>query len=168
MEYTFEQKWTKEDYVAFAVNHLLQNFLKTRNLILYTVSIGYLVITPLLTKRWEFFYVGIGLILLFIGYIFLAKRSASKGYDRNKESLSIKFTVNEASLKYQTGEGTVTENWENFTYVKETEKHFFMYFAAHKGFILAKRDLNQDIIQMIRRGLREHVVNQKRIKLLDT
>ena len=62
MEYNFTQKWTKEDYVAFAVNHLLQNFLKTRNLILYTISIGYLIITPLLTGRWEFFYVGIGLI----------------------------------------------------------------------------------------------------------
>ena len=61
MEYNFTQKWTKEDYVAFAVNHLLQNFLKTRNLILYTISIGYLIITPLLTGRWEFFYVGIQL-----------------------------------------------------------------------------------------------------------
>lgn len=166
MEYEFTQKWTKEDYVAFAVNHLLQNFLKTRNLILYTVSIGYLIITPLLTGRWEFFYVGIGLILLVVGYLFMAKRTAAKGYDRNKESLSIQFTVNESGLKYETGEGTVTENWENFNYVKETEKHFFMYFAAHKGFLLAKRDLHEDIILMIRRGLKEHVVNQKKIKLL--
>jgi len=166
MEYNFTQKWTKEDYVAFAVNHLLQNFLKTRNLILYTISIGYLIITPLLTGRWEFFYVGIGLILLVVGYLFMAKRSASKGYDRNKDSLNIEFTVNESCLKYETGEGTITENWENFIYVKETEKHFFMYFAAHKGFLLAKRDLSEDIIQMIRRGLKDHVVNQKRIKLL--
>ncbi len=166
MEYKFTQNWTKEDYVAFAVNHLLQNFLKTRNLILYTVSIGYLILTPLLTQRWEFFYVGIGLIVLFIGYLFMAKRSAAKGYDRNKESLSIEFTLNESGLMYETGEGIVTENWQNFTYVKETEKHFFMYFAAHKGFLLAKRDLSEDMIIMIRRGLQTHVVNQKRIKLL--
>lgn len=167
MEYKFEQKWTKEDYVSFAVNHLLQNFLRTRNLILYTVSIGYLIITPLLTDRWEFFYVGIGLILLFIGYILLAKRSAAKGYERNKDSLSIQFTINETCLMYETGEGTITENWENFTYVKETDKYFFMYFSAHKGFLLAKRDLSEDLIKMIRRGLIEHVVNQKRIKLLE-
>ena len=166
MEYKFKQNWTKEDYVAFAVNHLLQNFLKTRNLILYSVSIGYLIATPLLTQRWEFFYVGIGLIVLFVGYLFMAKRSAAKGYDRNKESLSIEFTLNESGLMYETGEGTVTENWENFTYVKETEKHFFMYFAAHKGFLLAKRDLSEDMVLMIRRGLQTHVVNQKRIKLL--
>ena len=41
-----------------------------------------------------------------------------------------------------------------------------MYFAASKGFIIAKRDLSEDMNRMIRKGLLEHVVNQKRIKLL--
>lgn len=166
MEYEFTQKWTKEDYVAFATNHLLQNFLKTRNLVLYTVSIGYLLITPILTERWEFFYVGLGLIALFVGYLFMAKRSSAKGYERNKESLSIQFILNEKGLTYKTPEGKITEEWDKFVYVKETEKHFFMYFAAHKGFLLAKRDLNEDMITMIRKGLLEHALNQKRIKLL--
>ena len=166
MEYEFTQKWTKEDYVAFATNHLLMNFLKTRNLILYTVSIGYLLITPLLMERWEFFFVGVGLIVLFIGYLFMAKRSAAKGYERNKDSLSIKFTLNDSGLIYDTPDGLVTEKWNQFIYVKETEVYFFMYFAANKGFLIAKRDLNEDMIRMIRHGLRDHVVNQKRIKLL--
>lgn len=166
MEYKFNQNWTKEDYEAFAVNHLIQNFLKTRNLILYIVSIGYLLITPFLTERWEFFYVGIGLIFMFIGYIFLAKRRAGKGYEKNKNNLSIQFTINDNGLMYETTEGTMTENWSNFTYVKETELHFFMYFSANQGFLLAKRDLTEEIILMIRKGLTEHVVNQKRIKLL--
>ena len=166
MEYEFTQKWTKEDYVAFATNHLLLNFLKTKNLILYTVSIGYLFMTPLLMESWGFFFLGIGLIVLFIAYLFMAKRSAAKGYERNKDSLSIKFTLNETGLIYETPDGTITENWEQFMVVKETEQYFFMYFAQNKGFLIAKRDLSEDMNRMIRRGLREHVVNQKRIKLL--
>jgi len=166
MEYEFTQKWTKEDYVAFATNHLLLNFLKTKNLILYTVSIGYLFMTPLLIGRWEFFFLGIGLIVLFVGYLFVAKRSAAKGYERNKDSLSIKFILNESGLIYETPDGTITENWAQFVNVKETELYFFMYFAANKGFLIAKRDLSEDMNRMIRRGLIEHVVNQKRIKLL--
>jgi hypothetical protein len=166
MEYEFTQKWTKEDYVAFATNHLLLNFLKTKNIILYTVSIGYLLMTPLIIERWEFFYVGIGLVVLFTGYLFMARKSAGKGYEKNKESLGIKFTLNDSGLIYETPEGIVTENWNQFINVKETEKHFFMYFAANKGFLIAKRDLSEDMNRMIRRGLREHVVNQKKIKLL--
>ena len=166
MEYEFLQKWTKEDYVAFATNHLLLNFLKTKNIILYTVSIGYLLITPLFVERWEFFYVGIGLIVLFFGYLLMARKSAGKGFEKNKDSNGIKFTLTESGLIYETPDGIVTENWNQFINVKETEKHFFMYFAANKGFLIAKRDLSEDMNRMIRRGLREHVVNQKKIKLL--
>lgn len=166
MEYQFSQKWTKEDYVAFATNHLLLNFLKLKNIILYSVSIGYLLLTPLFAGTWNFFYVGIGLIVLMAVYILVARRSAGKGYERNKDSLSIDFTLNDTGLIYETKEGTITEDWAKFINVKETEKHFFMYFAANKGFLLAKRDLNEDMIRMIRKGLLDHVVNQKRIKLL--
>ncbi len=166
MEYEFTQKWTKEDYVAFATNHLLLSFLKKKNLILYTVSIGYLLITPVFTDRWEFFFVGIGLIFLFMGYILMARKIAGKGYEKNKDSFSIKFVLNETGLVYETQDGTVEETWEKFITVIENEKYFFMYFAANKGFLIAKRDLSEDMIRMIRNGLREHVVNQKRIKLL--
>jgi len=166
MEYQFSQKWTKEDYVAFATNHLLLNFLRLKNIILYTVSIGYLLLTPLFAGTWTFFFVGIGLMVLLGGYILVARRSAGKGYERNKDSLSINFTLNETGLIYETKEGTITEDWAKFINVKETEDYLFMYFATNKGFLLAKRDLSEDMLRMIRRGLKEHVVNQKRIKLL--
>lgn len=166
MEYEFTQKWTKEDYVAFATNHLFLNFLKTRNIVLYVVSIGYLLITPIMTDRWEFFYVGIGLVLIMGGFVIMARKAAGKGYERNKDSLSIDFVLNEEGLTYQTTEGTLTEKWEMFATVKETEVYFFMYFAAHKGFLLAKRDLSEEMIEFIRRNLLEHVVNHKRLKLL--
>ena len=166
MEYKFSQKWTEEDYVTFAMNHLLLSFFKTQNIILYTISIGYLLITPLLTERWEFFYVGIGLLLLLGGYLIMARRAAVKGYERNKDSLSINFTLNEQGLIYETLDGKITDKWEQFYSVKETEKYFFMYFAAQKGFIVAKRDLTEEMVLFIRKNLLEHVVNQKRIKLL--
>lgn len=166
MEYKFSQKWTKEDYVTFATNHLLLSFLKKQNIVLYSLSIGYLLITPFLTDRWEFFYVGVGLIFLLGGYVLLAKRAAVKGYERNKESLSINFTLNDEGFSYETTDGKITDNWEKFYSVRETEKYFFMYFAAQKGFILAKRDLTEEMIKFIRRNLLEHVINQKRIKLL--
>ena len=79
MEYEFSQKWTKEDYVAFATNHLFLNFLKIQNIVLYSVSIGYLLITPIMTDRWEFFYVGIGLIVLMGGFFVLARRELHSG-----------------------------------------------------------------------------------------
>lgn len=166
MEYQFTQKWTKEDYVAFATNHLLLNFLKLQNIILYSVSITYLLITPLLTGSFAFFYVGIGLVLILGGYVVLARRSAAKGYERNKDSLNIDFILNDTGLIYETKDGKVTEAWEQFVSVKETEKYFFMYFAANKGFLLAKRDLNDSMIRFIRDNLMQHVVNQKKIKLL--
>lgn len=166
MEYKFTQKWTKEDYVAFATNHLLLNFLKPKNIILYSFSIGYLLITPLFVERWEFFFVGLGLVVLFGVYFLMAKRSASKGYERNKDSLTIEFTLTDSGLIYETNDGSVNEEWHQFSDVKETEKYFFMYFASNKGFVLAKRDLSGDMVSMIRRGLQDHVVNQKRIKLL--
>ena len=166
MEYKFSQKWTEEDYVTFAMNHLLLSFFKKQNIILYGLSIGYLLITPALTGRWEFFYVGIGLVLLLGGYLIMAKRAAVKGYERNKDSLSIEFTLNDQGLIYETSDGKITDNWEQFYSVKETEKYFFMYFAAQKGFIVAKRDLTEEMVLFIRRNLLDHVVNQKRIKLL--
>ena len=166
MEYQFTQKWTKEDYVAFATNHLLLNFLKIQNIILYSVSITYLLITPLLTGNWAFHFVGLGLIAILGGYVLMARRSAEKGYERNKESLSIDFILNDTGLIYETKDGKVTENWEQFSSVKETEKYFFMYFAANKGFLLAKRDLNDEMILFIRNNLLQHVVNQKKLKLL--
>lgn len=166
MEYQFSQKWTKEDYVAFATNHLLLNFLKLHNIILYSVSISYLLLTPLFTESYSFFFIGLGLILVMGGYILIARRSAGKGYERNKENLSISFTLNESGLIYETKDGVVTEEWNKFINVKETEKYFFMYFSANKGFLLAKRDLSEDMINMIRNSLKEHVVNLKKIKLL--
>ena len=166
MEYKFSQKWTEEDYVTFAMNHLLLSFFKKQNIILYTLSIGYLLLTPVLTDRWEFFFVGVGLLLLLGGYLIMARRAAVKGYQRNKDSLSIDFTLNDKGLIYKTADGEITDTWEQFYSVKETEKYFFMYFAAQKGFVVAKRDLTEEMILFIRKNLLEHVVNQKRIKLL--
>ena len=166
MTYTFKQTWTKEDYVAFATNHLLINFFKVQNFILYFVSIGYLLITPLLTGKFTFFFIGLGLLAMMGFYILYARRAAGKGYEKNKDLLSISFVLNEEGLTYVTTEGEMTEPWAQFYSVKETKDYFFMYFTAQKGFLLAKRDLTEPMKNFIVKMFDEHMTNRRRVKLM--
>ena len=46
MEYKFTQKVTKEDYIAFVTNHMKISFLKPVNIVLFVISIGYLMVSP--------------------------------------------------------------------------------------------------------------------------
>lgn len=166
MNYEFTQTWTKEDYVAFATNHLLNNFKKIQNLLLYSISIGYLLITPTLTGKFTFFYVGIALLVIIALYIVFARHTAAKGYEKNKEYLTISFELNQASLTYITKEGKLTEPWQNFYSVKETKDYFFIYFTAQKGFLLAKRDLTDSMKSFVIRMFQEHMTNKKHMKFL--
>lgn len=166
MNYEFKQVWTKEDYVAFATNHLLINFMKLQNIILYSLSIGYLLITPVLTGKFTFFYIGIGLLVMMVFYVMFARRMAGKNYEKNKDLLSISFELNEEGLTYITKEGKMTEPWNEFYSVKETKDYFFMYFTPQKGFLLAKRDLSNTNKQYICKKLEEHMTNKRRLKLL--
>ncbi len=167
MEYKFTQTWTKEDYVAFAMNHMYMSVFKLSNVILFTVSIGYLIITPLVTGGdYTFFYLGIGIFLFLLIFMLYAKVGAKKAYEKNIDLMTINFLINDEGITYLNNNGELLNQWNSFYSFKETEDYFFMYFSKHKGMLLAKREISNELQKFIINNVLSHIVNKRKVKLL--
>ncbi len=167
MEYKFSQTWTKEDYIAFSMNHMFMSVFKRSNIILFTLSISYLIITPLITGGdFTFLYLGIAIFLFLIAFMLFAKVGAGRAYEKNKDLMTINFLINEEGITYLNNNGELLKPWNEFYSFTENEDYFFMYFSKHKGMLLAKRDLNSDVQRYVVQQVKEHMVNQKKLKLL--
>lgn len=165
MKYTFTQNVTKEDYVAFVTNHIFLSFLRPFNLILFIISVGYLLVTPFLTGDFTFFYVGIGIFAFIFLLALFVRRNAKKTYERNPESFTMTYVVDDESLTYMTREGELVKNWPEFYRVKETNDYLFVYINQHSGLVLVKREIPSDAYRFIVEQLKQHVI-AKRLKLL--
>jgi len=165
MNYTFTQNVTKEDYVAFVTNHIFLSFLRPFNLILFIVSVGYLLATPFLTGDFTFFFVGLGIFAFIFLLALFVRRNAKKSYDKNPEGFTMTYEVNEESLKYMTLEGELIKKWPEFYRVKETKDYLFVYINQHSGLVLVKREIPSDAYRFILEQLEQHVIT-KRLKLL--
>ncbi len=167
MEYKFTQTWSKEDYIAFSMNHMFMSVFKLSNIILFTLSIGYLIITPLITGGdYTFLYMGVAIFLFLIAFMLFAKVGAARAYEKNKDLMTINFLVNEKGITYLNNNGELLKPWNEFYSFTETNEYFFMYFSKHKGMLLAKRDLSSELQQFVIAQVKQHMVNQKRLKLL--
>ena len=167
MEYKFTQTWTKEDYIAFSMNHMFMSVFKLSNIILFTLSIGYLIITPLVTGGdYTFLYLGVAIFLFLIAFLLFAKIGAGGAYEKNKDLMTINFLINEAGITYLNNNGELLKPWLEFYSFTETDEYFFMYFSKHKGMLLAKRELSDELQKYIITQVKSHMVNQKRLKLL--
>jgi len=167
MEYKFTQTWTKEDYIAFSMNHMFVSVFKLSNVILFTLSIGYLVITPLVTGGdFTFLYLGVAIFLFLIAFLLFAKVGAGRAYEKNKELMTINFLINEAGITYLNNNGELLKPWTDFYSFTETDEYFFMYFSKHKGMLLAKRELSTELQRYVISQVKAHLVNQRKLKLL--
>ncbi|MCK5388351.1 MAG: YcxB family protein [Candidatus Izimaplasma sp.] len=167
MEYKFTQEWTKEDYIAFAMNHMKVSVFKPSNIILFTISIGYLTITPLVTGGdYTFFYLGLGVIIFLGAFLLFTRVGAGRAYEKNKDLMKINFLINENGLTYLNSNGELLKPWNEFYSFKETKDYFFMHFSKYKGMLLAKRELSDELQKYIIKNVTEHLVNKKKIKLL--
>ncbi len=167
MEYNFTQTWTKEDYVAFTTNHMMVSVLKPSNIILFSVSIGYLTITPFVTGGdFTFFYLGIGIFVLLIGFLLLTRVGAKKAYEKNKDLMTINFRIGDDGITYLNKNGELLKPWNEFYSFKETKDYFYVYFNKNKGMLLAKRDVSNELSKFIIDHVQDHLVNKRKIKLL--
>lgn len=166
MDYEFTQQWTQEDYVAFVTNHMMNSVFKFTNLMLFTISISYLIITPLITGNFQFFYMGIAVFLFLIAFMIFTRYGAKRAYNKNIDLMTIKFRLNDEGVTYLNAEGELLKPWKEFYSFKESEKYFFIYFSKHKGMLLAKRDFSEVINKYIIDNVLKHVVDQRKVKLL--
>ena len=166
MDYEFTQTWTKEDYVAFATNHMKASILKPTNLILFSLSIGYLIITPFFTGEFTFFFLGIGVFLFIGAFLLFTRAGAKKAYEKNKDFMTINFKITDDGITYMNVEGELVKPWNELYSFSETEEYFFVYFSKHRGMLFAKRDFSYELRRFIIDNVQKHLVNKRKIKLL--
>ncbi len=170
MEYNFKQEVSKEDYVSFVTNHMKQSFFKPLNVVLFTVSIGYLMISPFLMaadeRNYTFTLIGLGLILLLIALTIFGKKAAGRQYDKAMGSFDMEYEVTDEALVYIIEEGNISKKWYEFYSVSENENYLYVYVNKQRGMLIIKRALSQDALNFIKAKLRENL-KPKRVKLLD-
>ncbi|MCF7926451.1 MAG: YcxB family protein [Candidatus Izimaplasma sp.] len=167
MEYEFNQTVEEEDYVAFVNNHLKSTFFKPFNLVLFIVSIGYLIISPFVTgeQDFTFLYIGIGIIVLLVGMVIFVRRNAKKQYQKNPGLFRMKYVVDDTYLYYKISEGDIKKEWKDFYSINETENYLYLYLNKNNGVVFVKNQINNDIIRFIKQKAKENITD-KRVKLL--
>ena len=170
MEYKFKQEVSKEDYVSFVTNHMKQSFLKPVNIVLFTVSIGYLMISPFLMsadeRNYTFTFIGIGLILLLGALVVFSKKAAERQYDKAQGSFDMEYEITDDALVYIIQEGNVSKQWYEFYSVTENENYLYVYVNKQRGMLIIKRAISSDALNFLKTKLRENL-KPKRVKLLD-
>ena len=170
MDYRFKQEVSKEDYVSFVTNHMKRSFLKPANIILFTISIGYLMVSPFLMasedRNYTFTFIGVGLLLLSVALVYFSKKAAEKQYDRSETGFDMEYEINEDGLVYIVQDGRVEKKWYEFYSVNENEDYLYLYVNKQRGMLIIKRFLNQDALNLIKNKLRE-TLKPRRVKLID-
>jgi hypothetical protein len=166
MEYNFKQHLSKEDYVNFVTAHMKSSMLKPLNIVLFIISVGYLVVSPFIlgTGDFTFLYFGLGIIALLVIMYFYARRNAAKQYEKNSEQFDMTYKVNDEGLNYILPQGSIEKKWIEFFSAFETEEYLFIYLQKNSGMVILKRDVPTDAVEFIKRKLVDHV-NSKRLKL---
>ncbi|QMS85753.1 YcxB family protein [Candidatus Xianfuyuplasma coldseepsis] len=167
MEYHFNQHVTREDYIAFLMNHLRMNIFKPTNLIFFTIGIGYLAVAPFITgtQDFTFTFIGLGLVLVMILSILFARYNAGKRYDKNPGNFDMSYTVDDNGFSYNVSGQKIETPWMNFYSASETEDYLYVFVSKDSGSVIVKRDVPNDAIEFIKTKLQEHV-NAKKINFL--
>ena len=169
MEYKFTQEISREDYVSFVVNHMKYSFLKPFNIILFTVSIGYLMVSPFLMQTGErnytFTFIGIGLMVVLGALMVFAKRSAGKQYDKTGGEFKMTYEITDDALVYKVAEGDVTKQWNEFYSAMETEDYLYVYVNKQRGMVIVKRSISDAMVRFIKEKLAANL-KPKRLRLM--
>lgn len=169
MEYKFKQEVSKEDYVSFVTNHMKQSFLRPVNIILFTISIGYLMVSPFLMegeRNYTFTFIGLGLILLLGGLVIFSKKAAERQYDKQQGSFDMEYEITDDALVYIIQEGNMAKQWYEFYSVRENEDYLYVYVNKQRGMLIIKRYISAEALAFIKTKLRENL-KPNRVKLID-
>lgn len=167
MEYNFQQHVSKEDYVAFFMNHLRMNILRPANIILFVFGFGYLGAAPFIngTEDFLFTYIGLGLLAFMLLSVVFARINAGKRYDKNDGMFDMSYQVTEDAFLFMVGEQPVEKKWIDFYSATETKEYLYLFVSKDNGTVLVKREIQPEVINFIRAKLIAHL-NPKRVKLL--
>lgn len=165
MEFKFEQKLTRDDYIEFVYSHMVSNMFATWKKYLLFVSLVYLVLSPfLLDGKLVFMYIGIGIVVFIVLLVLFMKNNAGRFYDKNSEDFTTTYTINDEGFTYQSGEGVLTKMWSEFYSARETENILYLYVDKMRGMAIKKDTAGNDVVVMIKTKIVENVHNIKRIK----
>ncbi|AIO19224.1 hypothetical protein KQ51_01347 [Candidatus Izimaplasma bacterium HR1] len=170
MDYKFKQDVSKDDYVSFVTNHMKQSFIKPLNVILFTVSIGYLMISPFLMaaedRNYTFTFIGVGLMLLLVALVIFSKKAAERQYDKSEGGFSMEYEITDDALIYIVNEGNISKQWYEFYSVNENEDYLYVYVNKQRGMLIIKSALSGDALRFIKDKLRANIKPRK-VKLID-
>lgn len=167
MNYEFKQTVTREDYIAFVTNHIKKSFLKVSNILLFTISIGYLIVSPFILDEQDFtfLYIGLAIVALLVGMVFFVRRNAGKTFDKNPNAFDMAYKADDAGLTYIVPEGEIQKNWNEFYSIHETEDYLYLYVNKNSGLLFVKSQINHDILQFVTANATKNM-KAKHIKLL--
>lgn len=166
MEYQFKQHVTREDYIAFLMNHIKMNIVKPINVVFFVILLGYLIAAPFITGTGDFTftYIGFGLVGVMGLTLLIARRNAGKRYDKNAEKFDMSYHVDETAFSYVIGEQKIEKKWIDFYSASEVDDYLYIFVSRDSGTVLVKRDIPDDAIRFIRKQIRAHVA-PKRVKI---
>ena len=161
MDYKFKQAVSREDYVSFVTNHMKRSFLKPFNIILFTASIGYLMVSPFLMaaaeRNYTFTFIGLGLLVLLVALAIFSKKAAERQYDRSEGGFDMEYEITDKALVYIVQDGNVIKQWYEFYSVSENDNYLYLYVNKQRGMLVIKSALSSDALRFIKDKLREHL-----------
>lgn len=149
MEYTFKNKVSEEDFIAFYTHHLKKTMLRPFSVGLYGLFVVFLIVGPILTKDYSMYmYLGFfAIIVLFI--VTSISRKGKKLYAQNSEAFQMTYTLKDDSLLFVTSQGQNEKLWSEFHTIYETEAYLFIYLKNKRGLMFVKSNMTEDMIQFL-------------------
>jgi hypothetical protein len=144
MKFEFKMDVSQEDFLAFYKNYIRRTVLKTRNIVIYSIFLLFLVVGPLVAQDYELLiYAGLFLVILYVLYIYI-DRSGKKIYAKNTHAFDMKYILEEDQLQFVTDEGTGTKLWSEFYSIYEEEKYLFLYLKNKRGLVFVKDQMTKE------------------------
>lgn len=147
--YTFKNKVSEEDFLAFYKHYLKKTMLKPLSVGIYSVFLLFLLIGPIITKDYSMYmYFGFfAMITLFV--VTSIPRKARKLYEHNKESFQLTYTFKKEALKFESPQGKNEKLWSEFHTLYETKDHYFIYLKNKRGLVFTKSCMNEDQVRFL-------------------
>ena len=144
MNHEFKITINETDFMAFYKNYIYRSILSTRNIILYSIFLLFLLVMPIVTNNLQYLmYFGIFMVAIVLLF-FMVRRQGKRLYNNNPDAFNMTFTLTEKDITFQTDEGKSTKFWSEFFSVVEEENYYFLYLKNKRGLIFVKNQMTDE------------------------
>lgn len=166
MKYKFKMNVSEEDFSEFYKNFIFRSILKTSNIILYSIFLLFLLVSPIVSGDYGYL-IYFFVFILIIGLLFLyMRRQGKRLYKNNPDAFNMSYTLTEKDITFQTEEGSSTKFWSEFFSIVEVEGYYFLYLKNKRGLIFVKNQMEEDAISYLVENSTKNM-KEKNIKLLE-